>query len=96
MLSRVSYNMEGVWYPVTQLHTNLVKYDTRAVCHFLLYRFIGVMNVVFCPVFRDGPFDIRGGGVLDFSSRQVIFFLSFLHNKLLFSKVNCNKFFLFF
>ena len=43
---------------------------------------------------RDRPFDIRGGGGWDFSSRQVIFSL-FLHNKLFFSKVNCNKFFIF-
>ena len=43
---------------------------------------------------RDGPFDIQGGG-WDFSSRQVIFSL-FFAQQVIFSKVNCNKFFIFF
>ena len=42
-------------------------------------------------VVRDGPFDIQGGG-WDFSSRQVIFF-SLFSQQVIFSKVNCNKFF---
>ena len=39
---------------------------------------------VFSKKFRDGPFDIQGGG-WDFSSRQVFFSL-FLQNKLFFQK----------
>ena len=42
---------------------------------------------------RDGPFDIRGGG-WDFSSRRVIFF-SLFAQQVIFSKVNCNKIFIF-
>ena len=42
---------------------------------------------------RDGPFDIQGGG-WDFSSRQVTFF-SLFAKQVFFSKVNCNKFFIF-
>ena len=43
---------------------------------------------------RDGPSDIQGGGGLGFFLTTSYFFLS-LHNKLFFSKVNCNKFFIF-
>ena len=42
----------------------------------------------------DGPFNIQGGGAGIFPCDK-LFFSLFLHNKLFFSKVNCNKFFIF-
>ena len=42
-------------------------------------------------VIRDGPFDIQGGGGAGIFPRDELFVSLFLHNKLFFSKVNCNK-----
>ena len=53
-----------------------------------------LLNFKFIVALRDGPFDIQGEGGWDFSSRQVIFF-SLFAQQVIFSKVNCNKFFIF-
>ena len=48
----------------------------------------------YLQTFRDGPFDIQGGG-WDFSSRQVIFF-SLFAQQVIFFKSKLQQVFLFF
>ena len=63
-----------------------IRYEMFMIC-------VGPYECLMNIILRDGPFDFQGEGWY-FSSRQVIF-SSLLAQQVIFSKVNCNKFFIF-